>query len=174
MTKLEFANKIKEKYPEFEKMDNDQLADLMLKRYPSYREQISEYQTPVTSTPVVSTNAVSSGNFTSDIKEDIKQTGSNILNRFKGIWSGQKDIQQREQAGETNLASGFLQSMGNVSGGVSGAFGDVITGLVKAGLSPEQEQKVKGFAETVGTKVAELPPIESGIEAYQKLRGSSF
>jgi len=110
------------------------------------------------------------GNLFSDIGQDIGQTFGNIAGRAKDVFSGQKDIQQRQQTGETNIASGFLQSMGNVAGGASGAFGDVISGIVKAGLSPDQEQKVKGFVENVGTKVVELPPVQSGVEAYQRLQ----
>jgi len=108
--------------------------------------------------------------FLAETAQDIGQTAGAIGKRFQDTLKGMSDIRKRQQTGETGIAGGFLQSMGQVAGGLSGAFGDVITGLAKLPLSADQEQKVKGFVENVGTKIAELPPVETGVQAYQQLK----
>lgn len=101
---------------------------------------------------------------------DIKQTFGNIFSRFKDSGTGLSDISKRQLSGQTGVASGFLQSMGEVAGGLSGAFGDVITGVGKLALSQEQEDKAKKFISNVGEKVATFEPVEKGIQAYQQLQ----
>jgi len=165
MTRQEFAQRLKTKYPQWSKIDDETLVDSILERYPMYRSQIGvETVVEAPSPEPLSTSRLS------DLGQDIKQTGSSILGRLKDTWNNVTGIQKRQQAGETGVASGFLQSMGAVSGGASNILGDVVTGLVKAGLSPEQEQKVKSFAENVVTKAVQLPPIEKSFEAYQQLK----
>lgn len=108
--------------------------------------------------------------FLAETAQDIGQTFGALGQTAKKTFGKVLDIGKRQQAGETGVVSGFLQSMGAVAGGAESALGDIITGIAKLPLNPEQEQKVKGFVESVGTKVAELPPIQTGVQAYEELK----
>ena len=51
-TRSEFAQKIKAKYPAYAEMDDNELVDRMLKKYPTYKSQISEEVTPIEDQPL--------------------------------------------------------------------------------------------------------------------------
>jgi translation elongation factor EF-1beta len=42
LTREQFAEKIKSKYPEYKDVDNNELVDRIIKKYPDYKDQVQE------------------------------------------------------------------------------------------------------------------------------------
>lgn len=100
--------------------------------------------------------------------QDIRQTGSNILNRFRDAGKSIQETSQRQVAGETNVVSGFLQSTGAIGGAITQSIGDVITGIVKGTLSQEQENAVKIKVAETATSVLENPAVSFVVKQHIK------
>lgn len=71
--------------------------------------------------------------------QDIKQTGQNIVGRFKTGFQKVKDIKESDDS----FLNKQLQRAGAGAGVLSQSVGDVITGATKAVLSQEQENELK-------------------------------
>ena len=69
----DFANKIKEKYPEYKDKDNKTLAEAMIKKYPEYKDKV----------------AIDNGNFITDLWSGIWQRVAWFWNAWKNlaIWA---------------------------------------------------------------------------------------
>lgn len=161
MTKQQFAQQIKQKYPQYKDVDDIQLADRILEKYPIYKytSSISDSSLP----------AKQSQSRFSDLGQDIAQTGQNLAGTFGRTNQKMQDITQAERGGQ-NVVRSFGQRVGAVAGGISSAIGDVFTGGVKALLSPKEEEQAKQVLTTAITPIIQSKQFQTGIQRYERLK----
>lgn len=127
------------------------------------QEQIAEYRKKYNITPVgsnIPAPTQSGGYSASETFQDIKQTGSNLLNTAKETFAKTQEAKQASRSGEQGILRGFAQQAGIGLGGVAKAVGDVVTGVGKVALSDDGEYAFKkGLSDTI-TPLAK-PVMES-------------
>jgi hypothetical protein len=141
MTKEELAQSVKNKYPQYNDIDNSELAEMVLAEFPVYRAQIKEEKGTFRKI----------GDFFTGVKEDISKRSEAV-----------GGILDRPQA----LPSKALQFAGQATG-----LGLDIAGRATSALTPDvieepiTEAVGSGVEKILGTKVG-----RKGIEAYQKFK----
>lgn len=146
MTRDEFIIKIREKYPQWNKIDDDTLYNQVLQRYPTYRSQITETQEQP---EVMAEPEQEKPGFFSRVKTALGERVGEIKKTFG------------EQArGEINPAETGVRVVGDIAGGVGDIFG--------AALSPA----VQKIAEKEWAQPA-FQALSQGMESYEDWKNSS-
>lgn len=156
----EFSRKVKEKYPQYNDVDDMELARSIVQKYPSYAKEVDFGL--------------------ADRKQDdgfISETAGDVKETFKGIASDFSDRQ--EKVGESKSAfksgeQGFLrsafQTLGQSAGVVSDTIGRGVVGVGKALLPQKAEDKIgETFQAGVG-KVVETDPVQDLVQKYEGLK----
>jgi len=146
MTKEEFISKVRTKYPQWQKMDDETLYTSVLERYPMYRSQISETATTTTEQPTVETPKP--GFFS--------RAGTALKERFGEI----KKTFGDQARGEINPAETGFRVVGDVIGGA----GDIIG----AAMSPAVEK----LAQQEWAQPA-FNVLAQGMDKYEEWKNSS-
>lgn len=146
MTKEQFGEKIKAKYPQYASLDNTELADKMLAKYPQYASQIDE------------------GGFI----QDIKDTVTNIISeRDKSI---DKNIAQRSSispiSAVADVASGVL-------GGISDLAGAAVIGAGKVLLPKVAEESIANTVSKVVSSTLDTDTARNIQDFYNGLSGDT-
>lgn len=147
MTREEFAEKLKTKYPEWGKMENDDLVNSVLERYPMYRSQITD--TPTALPQQTMEEPVAKPGFFS-------RAGTALKDRFGMI----KQTFGEQSRGDINPLETGVRVVGDV---ISGA-GDIIG----AALSPQIEK----LAQKEWAKPA-FNALAQGMDKYEEWKNSS-
>jgi len=146
MTKEDFISKVRTKYPEWKKMDDETLYSAVLERYPMYRSQINDGSTPIAEKTMP--------------KEEkpgfFSRAGTALKERFGEI----KKTFGEQARGEINPAETGFRVVGDV---IAGA-GDVIG----AAVSPVVEK----LAQKEWAKPA-FEKLSQGMEFYEEWKNSN-
>lgn len=102
MDKIQFAQSVKAKYPEYKDVDDTLLADKMLEKYPEYRDRIVE-TTP--KAPATQKNTFL------DALVNPQETKAEPID-FKGIYEGTKDVVAKTPAIAENVLDTFTTKQG--------------------------------------------------------------
>jgi hypothetical protein len=170
MTKQELGQKMKVKYPQYQNIDDVELADKIIAKYPVYASQITE---------APAKPSVGFG------KYDLKEAGQDIAQTFGALKTTAKDTAKKiiapvraMEAGDQGVLRTFGQSVGAAAGGISRGIGDVFTGAVKTALPQKNEDIIKGnitgllsTAIPVFQKIDEAvgSPVGTAMKKYESL-----
>lgn len=105
----DFANSIKQKYPQYQSLDNQTLAQKIIAKYPQYASQVN-MQTPGTSGPPGYFSRLGSSLVNGSVGQETIGLGKGVLGTLSGISS----MGQNALSGITNLASHAFGG-GNIS-----------------------------------------------------------
>lgn len=140
MTVDEFAEQIKNKYPEYKDFNNKELTEKVIAKYPVYRSQVQGFEKKT---------------FVQDAKADIKQ----ITQDFSTDLESRADKFGEADQTANPLRRGF-QKFGQAAGAASDLIGRTVLGVGKAVLPQAVEDKVSRGAQKVGTTIAESRPAQ--------------
>lgn len=146
----QFAQQIKQKYPQYKDMDDLELSKKIVAKYPQYKSSV-----------VIPTEP--------DLVGDIKQTGTNLTNTAKTTFAKQKEALNAGIEGKQGLLRSVMQAFGIGAGGLSKAVGDVVTGGVKVALPQSAEQSVKETVGAVTKPVVESDFVQGIMSKYESL-----
>lgn len=152
-----FANKIKQKYPQYHSMDNARLVESILKKYPQYQSQVTQTMRPA---PSLAPREVFS-----EMGQDIKQTWQGVKEGVNKRLDTVNEIQNSDASGVRKATQIFGQGLGSFQD----VLGQGFKGIAKVMLAPEQEQQVKNGVGNVVGKIVQTKPVQSLIEGYAKL-----
>lgn len=107
--------------------------------------------------------------FGADVVQDIKQTGSNLVNTAKTTFSKQKEALIAGTEGKQGLFRSLGQAFGIGAGGVAQGIGDVVTGTVKTALPQSGEDVVKSSIGSVAKPVVESNFVQNIMSKYDSL-----
>lgn len=131
-----FANTIKQKYPEYQNMDNNSVVDAVLKKYPQYKSQIKE--------PTV---------LNSDQKVKMQDDGSSY---FSNVATGFKEGADRLTTELKKAGQGYQE--GIRKGGAEGLV-DSTKSLLRGGL-----RATGAVTEQAFTPILEIPVVKDAME----------
>jgi len=162
MTRNEFAQLVKTKYPEWGKIEDDTLVDLVLERYPNYKSQITEIPTTST-TPSQKEEAPKSGNI-------LSRYAGRVVDTLKESFGKAKEsvVRGAEMVEEGDTAKGLLRgTLGTTAAGARGIFSPIT-----AAISPAIEKGVEKTMEGVDVvsdmpivqKIAMNPTVSRGLD----------
>lgn len=104
-----------------------------------------------------------------DFVGDVKQTGTALKQTFGTTVDKVSSARLAKDTGEQGGLRTVAQITGLLAGGASNAFGDVVEGVVKTGLTPNKEQIVRDITESAVTPLAESESVKNIITKYQSL-----
>lgn len=107
--------------------------------------------------------------FTGDIKQDVVQTGKDIISGSMERADKITDIKQKLKTGEKKDIPAILETAGQLAGAGADAIGSVFKGAVKAVLPPKAEEKVKEIVNKFGEEVAQRPEVQGIVKWYSGL-----
>jgi uncharacterized protein Yka (UPF0111/DUF47 family) len=158
----EFGRKIKEKYPQYQNIDDAELGRKMLDKYP-------QYQSRVFSTDPQQQGELNKGGFINRAKEtvqDVKEGFSNLKNRVLERSDRTNQLMNTDDSVFAKARNVFSQGVGFV--------GDVVgEGYKTAGkvlLSQEHEDKIAGGFESAVGKVLNTQSAQKLMGKYQELK----
>lgn len=102
----------------------------------------------------------------SELRQDLSQTVQGISNAIQKRGQQYADVQTREQG----LGSRVLQSGGAGLGAIADVSGELFKGGVKAVLSQEDEERVKGALSNAIQSVYAVPQIKEFVDATEEKR----
>lgn len=157
MTKQEFIQNIKNKYPEYKDTEGNQLYDSIITKYPQYESQISS--DPIKTEEVKPKEP----GFFSKVATDLKKRGQSIVNTFKDTFSG-----------EINPLETGIQTVGALAGGVA----DVGMEIFNQGIKPQVEglkrisegidMVAPGAQSKLKEQIISNPVVKYGLELAQQ------
>lgn len=142
MNLQEFGQTIKQKYPQYQSIDDTQLANKIIEKYPEYKSRITE-------------TAQEKG-FLSNVGEDLSKRGQSIKETFKQTASGQ-----------INPLETGIQTVGAVAGGVGDVIGQGLISTAKAVLPKSAEQAIASGV----SKLATTKPVQNVLSGYESWKG---
>lgn len=107
--------------------------------------------------------------FGADAIQDIKQTGSNLVNTAKTTFRKQKEALSAGIEGKQGLFRSLGQAFGIGAGGVAQGLGDVVTGAVKTVLPQGGEDIVKSGIGAVAKPIVESDFVQNIMSKYDSL-----
>lgn len=141
----DFAQKIKEKYPQYNSVDNYELASKMVQKYPDYASQVNLQKTDQGALSKVG-SAISSAADTAAGFVGGKQLAQGIGQTISNVMGGQNDLEQQQAS--MNAEQADIQK--KIKAGR--AAGQDVSGLVKAlQAGTAGQQQLAGSSEDVGT-----------------------
>lgn len=158
MTPQEFAQKVKEKYPQYSGVDDIELAKKVVQKYPQYASQV---------------------NFSLGVEKPqgfLREAGGDIKEAFSGAVEGvtegletAEQIKERVTKGETTPISGTFQTIGAGLKAGARAVGEGVIGLGKAVLPQKAEEAIGGVVEKGAKAIVQTEPVQRLIEKYNQL-----
>lgn len=156
MDTVTFAQKIKEKYPQYQNTDDITLVNKIIEKYPQYKTQIIDL-------PKVEAQSTETGADIRQIGTDISATTETALDKFEAA-------KQRMKTGQQGALRTRLQQLGIGAGYASGVAGDIIKGGVKAVLPQSAEDVVKTGTQKALTPIVQSEPVQNIISKYEQLK----
>jgi len=165
----EFASQYKAKNPQFYKMDDLSVAQMMVKHYPELKSQIdftgaTKVEKPVVVSAPKKTEPVKKEGFFQSIGSSLQKRGANLVQTFKDTASG-----------KINPLQTGIRTVGEVAGGIGDVAGRVVGGAIGVAntVSGGKLKKVgEGILQTElgkeGLKIA-----SAGADAYSKWKKSN-
>jgi len=147
MDKQQFAQQIKQKYPQYASINDDVLVDSILKKYPQYQSKIKE--------PVGSETAQDFLNVGQDILQSATKRAENI-----------SELEAKKQEDERSAIGTTLKQTGQALGAGADAIGAVVEGGLKLLLPQTAEDKLKEIADNLGEAVAQNPKVQKLAQRY--------
>lgn len=170
MTIQEFSKKIKEKYPEYQSVDDSVLVNKIIEKYPEYKNQV-----------ILQDTAKPMSGFKETV-QDIKEGGQKLKETITKTKDKISDIATAGVEGEQGKLRSFGQAFGAVAGGVSSGIGDIFTTAVKMVLPQKAEEKLKEGVSSVVSKAIPMlnnldeamgRPVGTFIDNYKQLPDKS-
>ncbi len=109
MDKLQFAQLIKSKYPEYEGVDDNTLADKVLEKYPEYRSKV-KLDTPI-ATPETQPEKPQMNGFLEALVKPTEAPAPEPID-FQGMYEGAKKVVKATPAIASNLKDTFTTKEG--------------------------------------------------------------
>lgn len=156
MDTVTFAQKIKEKYPQYQNTDDITLVNKIIEKYPQYKTQIIDL-------PKVEAQSTETGADIRQIGTDIAATTNTALDKFDAA-------KQRMDTGQQGGLRTRLQQLGIGAGYASGVAGDIIKGGVKAVLPQSAEDVVKTGMQKALTPIVQSEPVQNIVSKYEQLK----
>lgn len=160
MNPQDFAQKIKNKYPQYKDVDDIELARKIVQKYPQYSSQVDF--TKVT--------PQKDGGILDEIKGDVTETVSGLISDIESRADKTGVISQAEKSGEQGKLRSLFQRFGQGVGAASDVIGRTVIGAGKAILPQRAEDAISGAVEKGVEKVAGLEPVQNLLSRYQKLQ----
>lgn len=100
--------------------------------------------------------------------DDVKQTGSEIVNNAKQRVANIKEISNKVDQGMNPIEAGF-QTAGQVASGISEGIGSILKGGIKVVLNDKHEKAVKDLIGKFGAKIMAVPAVQAVVNEYHSL-----
>lgn len=159
MNPQEFAQKIKNKYPQYKDMDDVELSKAIVQKYPQYYGQVKFEPTATATQGVI-------GETFGDIKETFAGIKKDITARGEKI--GQV-IEARDR-GEQGLLRTLFQTFGQTVGAIPDVIGQTVIGAGKTALPQSAETTIGNLATGTGQAIAGTKPVQSILQKYETLK----
>ena len=162
MTSDEFAQKIKEKYPQYQNVDNQTLTQKMIAKYPQYKNKVDMNATS-TAEPgsLLSATQNSDPNMAQAATKLLLDKGQELMTKLTG--TGQEAMSRASQAvasyGDKKI--GLPQAALNFAGAGAGALTSGAMDVAST-LTP---QSIKQPVKDAISSIASLPGVSGGIQA---------
>lgn len=151
MTLQEFGQSIKKKYPQYNSVDDIELAKRTIEKYPVYKGQISDLSSLEKPGYVSQVATNLKNNFTSgaqEISKDVSEVGS-VADKAGG------------DALAKTLAVG--SAAGNVAGTVAGTAGGILGSFITPLLPDSTKQKIGDVVNFIDDKIKSIPGMTPDI-----------
>lgn len=150
MNLAEFGQKIKQKYPEYADISDEELGRATLEKYPEYADRVD---TPVV--PEAPVEADRSKGFFGRLGDDIKQ-------RYENVKESSKLVDEGKQG---NLGFGF-----QLAGQLAGAVGDVVGEGITSAYRTVAPRAVEDAVARAGDEIGQSEIVQKGFGAYEKFK----
>lgn len=150
MNLAEFGQKIKQKYPEYADISDEELGRATLEKYPEYADRVD---TPVV--PEAPVEADRSKGFFGRLGDDIKQ-------RYENVKDSSKLVDEGKQG---NLGFGF-----QLAGQLAGAVGDVVGEGITSAYRTVTPDKIQEGVALAGDELGKSEIVQKGFGAYEKFK----
>lgn len=148
LTRKEFGEMIKTKYPQYADVDTKTLADKVIDKYPQYREQVKK------------------GGPFKDIGRDIRETIQGVRGAIKETGQRQKEAIEFGARGEQTGAESVGQFAGQTLRGLSNIVGEIGLGAAKVVAPQRLEEAVGGVVE----RVAQSQPVQGALQSIEQFK----
>lgn len=157
MTKQEFIQKIRTKYPSYEGVDDETLYTSIMDKYPQYQKQVRQP-------------------FGQDLKDDFLGMGQDIVDEQMRLTDSIKESTDLVKSGEQGAVRGGLQIAGKALGSAARQLGNTVINAGKMLLPQKAEDKIGEAVQKGAQKVltTDISPdnsgvtIQKGLEKYQE------
>lgn len=194
MTTSEFANKIRQRFPDgvtadgtrYADLSDVQLTDRVIKKYPTYKTQISDLgkvedvvpevapaERPTTFEDIIGVSPKAERERIMDAPSDILEAGEGVIERFKGRTQRLgADITRRAEEGFTpaEIASTALGFGGATFATVADIVGEAIIGTAKVALTPTQEEAIGGAVKGVASKFVNTELVRDMVAGWNDFK----